>query len=240
MFLGPEKRSTSSSISFEQFVIIAAFWRVPSLVPDDLKRLRIKRVGEVELMAHALTIYRFLRGCVARTRQTELQPLIAEMTLVSAVVRFDSIPLLLLTRLKSHFPLSMNTSPARAFPVFIDKAGGFHPLVFADEGVEGAGQGVAGSKAGLVCRQGALRNPPVQHDGLSRATTASGAQALRPGPEYAGIYPKIDANIRKQPGFARLLLQHQKLDVLTPQNVLHVLNGSDTLYFAGVKAQRRL
>lgn len=93
MFLGPEKRSASSSISFEQFVIIAAFWRVPSLVPDDLKRLRIKRVGEVELMAHALTIYRFLRGCVARTRQRELQPLIAEMTLVSAVDQFNLAPL---------------------------------------------------------------------------------------------------------------------------------------------------
>jgi hypothetical protein len=89
IFLGTERSSPSSSISFEQFVIIAAFWRVPSLVPDDLKRLRIKRVGEVELMAHALTIYRFLRGCVARTRQRELQPLIADMALVSAVVRYQ-------------------------------------------------------------------------------------------------------------------------------------------------------
>lgn len=79
--VGEKKSKLYAVVGFEQFIIVASFWRIPGMIPDELKRMRIKRVGEVELMAHALTISRCIglftpctRSLPARRFSTRMLP----------------------------------------------------------------------------------------------------------------------------------------------------------------------
>lgn len=135
----------------------------------------------------------------------------------------------------------MNTSPARAFSVFIDKAGVFTPWFLQMK------EWKAQDRVWQARRRASFADKELFGIHLFNMTVSPALLQqveLKPSglaQKMQVICPKIDANIRKQPGFLCLLLQHQKLDVFTPRNALHVLNGPDALiYSAGVKAQRRL
>mmetsp|Transcript_42872 Transcript_42872/g.135198 ORF Transcript_42872/g.135198 Transcript_42872/m.135198 type:complete len:1863 (-) Transcript_42872:2108-7696(-) len=75
---GPKKPKFSSSVYFEDLMLVLLYWRVPRMVPEAVKEARMDRVEEVALMAYALIIHDFFRLLVARRKKAEIRDKIAD------------------------------------------------------------------------------------------------------------------------------------------------------------------
>ena len=66
------KRVSADVFRFHETIMTIFRWRMPLMVPQSVKRARKELIPEIVLTAYALTIYDFLRNCVAKKRIAEL------------------------------------------------------------------------------------------------------------------------------------------------------------------------
>ena len=68
---------TTDVLGFHETMMTVFRWRMPLMVPQSVKQGRTKLIPEIVLTAYALTIYDFLRQCVALRRQSEIKSRLA-------------------------------------------------------------------------------------------------------------------------------------------------------------------
>ena len=72
-------------LEFHETMMTVFRWRMPLMVPQSVKKGRIDLIPEIVLTAYALTIYDFLRQCLARRKRSEIK---ARLTFVVRVQKW--------------------------------------------------------------------------------------------------------------------------------------------------------